>query len=86
MENKVMNNKTMYMHKDDRYHKQTYRHSKIHACKEVGLEVKIQKTKDMLLSHHQNVWQNHNVTTVNISENVAHFKHFEKTVRNKILI
>jgi hypothetical protein len=26
------------------------------------------------------------VTTVNISENVAHFKHFEKTVRNKILI
>jgi hypothetical protein len=30
----------------------------IYANKEVGLEVKIEKTKYMLLSHHQNAGQN----------------------------
>jgi hypothetical protein len=30
----------------------------IDACKEVGLEINVNKTKYMLLSHHQNVGQN----------------------------
>jgi uncharacterized protein YoxC len=32
----------------------------IDASKEVGLDVNAKKTKYMLLSHHQNVGQNHN--------------------------
>jgi hypothetical protein len=31
----------------------------IDASKEAGLEVNAEKTKYMLLSHHQNAWQNH---------------------------
>jgi hypothetical protein len=37
----------------------------IDASKEVGLEVNAEKTKYMLLSHHQNAGQNHDIRTAN---------------------
>jgi len=30
------------------------------ASKEVGLEIKAEKTKHMFMSYHQKEWQNHN--------------------------
>jgi hypothetical protein len=38
----------------------------IDASKEVGLEMNVEKTKYMLLSHHQNVGQNRDINIVNI--------------------
>jgi hypothetical protein len=35
--------------------------SLIDASKEIGLEINVQKTKYMLLSHHQNVAQNRDI-------------------------
>jgi hypothetical protein len=35
------------------------------ASKEVGLELNIEKTKYMLLSCHQNAWQNHDIKIAN---------------------
>jgi hypothetical protein len=53
----------------------------IDASKEVGLEVNTEKTKYMLLSHHQNVEQNHNLKIFNRSlENVAQFQYLGRTV------
>jgi hypothetical protein len=31
------------------------------ASTEVGLEINLEKTKHMLLDHHQDVWQNHDI-------------------------
>jgi hypothetical protein len=31
------------------------------VSREVGLEINVEKTKHMLLDHHQNVWQNHDI-------------------------
>jgi hypothetical protein len=46
----------------------------IDASKEVGLEVIAEKTKCMLLSHHQNAGQNHDIKIGNrCFENIAHF-------------
>jgi hypothetical protein len=39
----------------------------IEASKEVGLEINIEKTKHMLLSHHQNVGQDQDVKIANRS-------------------
>jgi hypothetical protein len=59
----------------------------IEASKKVGLEVNAEKTDYMLMSHHQNAAENHNMKTVNRSfENVACFKYLETTVRNQSLI
>jgi hypothetical protein len=45
----------------------------IDASKEVGLEVNAEQTKYMLLYHHQNAGQNHNIKTANRTfENVMH--------------
>jgi hypothetical protein len=61
--------------------------SLIDASKEVGLEIKVEKTKCMLLSHHQNVGQNRDIKIANRSfENVSQFKYFGTTVTNKNLI
>jgi general stress protein 26 len=38
----------------------------IDASKEVGLEVNTEKTKYMLLSHHQNAGQNHDKNMMNM--------------------
>jgi hypothetical protein len=57
--------------------------SLIKASKEVGLEVNIEKTKYMLLSHYQNAAQNHDIMIANRSfENVAQFKYLGMTVKN----
>jgi hypothetical protein len=46
------------------------------TSKEVGLEVNTEKTKYMLLSHHQNTEQNHDIKIANrFFENVAQFRY-----------
>jgi hypothetical protein len=57
------------------------------ASKEVGLEVNAEITKYMLLSHHQNAGQNHNIQVGDRSfENVAQLKYLGMTVTNQNLI
>jgi hypothetical protein len=59
----------------------------IDATKEVGLEINVDKTKYMLLSHHQNVGQNRDIKIANRSfENVSQFKYLVTTVTNQNLI
>jgi hypothetical protein len=54
---------------------------------EVGLEVNIEKTKYMLVSHNQNAGQNWDIKTGNRSfENVLQFKYLEMTVTKQNLI
>jgi hypothetical protein len=50
----------------------------IDASKEVVLEVNAEKTKNMLLSHHQNSGQNHDIKIAHkCFENMAQFKYLE---------
>jgi hypothetical protein len=59
----------------------------IDGSKEVGLEISIEKTKYMLLSHHWNAGQNRDIKIANSSfENVLQFKYLGTTVRNQSLI
>jgi hypothetical protein len=59
----------------------------IDVSKEVGLEANTEKTKYMLLSHHQNAVQNYDMKIANRSfENVAQFKYLGMTARNQNLI
>jgi hypothetical protein len=54
---------------------------------EVGLKINVDKTKYMLLSHHQNVGQNWDIKIANRSfENVSQFKYLGMTVTNQNLI
>jgi hypothetical protein len=47
----------------------------VDASKDVGLEIITEKTKNMLLSRHQNAEQNHDINVANrCSENVAHYR------------
>jgi hypothetical protein len=57
------------------------------SSKEVGLEVNVEKTKYMLLSHHQNVSQNRDIKIADGSfEIVSQFKYLGMTVTNQNLI
>jgi hypothetical protein len=57
------------------------------ASREVGLEVNTEKTKYMVMSHHQNAGQNHNLLIANkSSENMAMFKHTGTTITNQTCI
>jgi hypothetical protein len=59
----------------------------IDASMEVGLEIKVEKTKYILLSHHQNVAQNQDIKIVNRSlENMSEFKYLGAIVINQNLI
>jgi hypothetical protein len=52
----------------------------IDASKEVGQEVNIEKTKYVLLSHHQNAEQNHDIRIANrCFENVAELRYLGMT-------
>jgi hypothetical protein len=58
----------------------------IDASKEVGLEISLEKTKYMLLSHHQTAGQNRDIKIANRSfENVSQFKYLGTTVTNQNL-
>jgi hypothetical protein len=55
----------------------------IDASNEVGLEVNGEKTKYMLLSHHQNAGHNHDIKEANrCFENVAQFRYLGTTITN----
>jgi ribosomal protein S2 len=59
----------------------------IDASKEVDLEVNADKIKYMLLSHHQNIGQNHDIKIGNrCSEYVAQFRYLGMTITNQNLI
>jgi hypothetical protein len=59
----------------------------IDASNEIGLEVNTDKTKYVLLSHHQNAGENHDVKIANRSfENVSQFKYFGMILTNQNLI
>jgi hypothetical protein len=59
----------------------------IDASKKVGLEINIEKTKYMLLYHHQNAGQNRDIEIANRSfENVSQFKYLGTIVTNQNLI
>jgi hypothetical protein len=59
----------------------------IDASKEVGLGIKVEKTRYMLLSRQQNAGQNQDVKIADRSfENVSQFKYLGMTVTNQNLI
>jgi hypothetical protein len=59
----------------------------IDASKEVGLEIKVEKTKYMLLSRHQNVGRNRDIKIADRSfENVSQLKYLGTAVTNRNLI
>jgi hypothetical protein len=62
-------------------------HRNCYASKKVDLEINAEKTKCMLLSHHQNVEQIHDIKRANrCVENVAQVKYLGTTVTNQSLI
>jgi hypothetical protein len=59
----------------------------IDANKEVGLEVNTEKTKHMLLSHHQKAGKYYDIKIAHICfENVANYRYMGQTVTNQNLI
>jgi hypothetical protein len=56
----------------------------LEASRDIGLQINAEKTKYMVMSHHPNSGQNHNIRTANESfENVAKFKHLGMTLTNQ---
>jgi hypothetical protein len=54
--------------------------------KEVGLQVNTEKTKYMLLSHHQSAGQTHDIKTASRPfENVAQFKYLRMTTKQTLI-
>jgi hypothetical protein len=54
------------------------------ASRDVGLEINAEKTKYMIMSHHPNSGQNHNIRIANGSyESVATFKYLETALTNQ---
>jgi hypothetical protein len=59
----------------------------VDISKEIGLDVSTEKTKYILISHHQNAGQNRDIKIANKSfENVTKFKYLGATITNKNLI
>jgi hypothetical protein len=59
----------------------------IDVSKEVGIEVSAEKTKYMLLSHHQNAGKRYDIKIANrCFENVAKFRYLGTTITNQNLI
>jgi hypothetical protein len=59
----------------------------IDTSKEIGLEVNVEKTKYMLVSHYQNAGQNREIKIGNRSfVNVSEFKYLGTTVTNQNLV
>jgi hypothetical protein len=58
----------------------------INESKEVGPEINVERTKYMLLSHHQNVGQNRDIKIAKKFENVSQFKYLERSVTDQDLI
>jgi hypothetical protein len=59
----------------------------IDASKEVGLEINVEKTKYMLLSHHQNLGQNQDIKIANrFFENVLQLKYLGTRAKNQNLV
>ena len=55
----------------------------IKASKDIGIEVNSEKTKYMIISHHQNIIQNQNIVIGNLLfENVEKFRYLGVTVTN----
>jgi hypothetical protein len=54
------------------------------ASKEVGLEINVEKTKYMLLSHYQNTGQNQGIKiAIGLFESVSQFRYLGRTVTIK---
>jgi hypothetical protein len=63
------------------------RETLIDVSKEVGIEIKVENTKYILLSHHQNAGRNQDIKIANKSfENVSQFKYLETRVTDQNLI
>jgi hypothetical protein len=59
----------------------------LEASREVSLEANTEKTKFMIVSHHQNVGQSHNLLTSNKSfEHEAKFKYLGTILTNYSII
>jgi hypothetical protein len=56
----------------------------LEASRDIGLEINTEKTKYMIISHHPNSGQIHNIRIANESfENVAKFKYLGTTLTNQ---
>jgi hypothetical protein len=74
----------VYIGRRHKYYKEKHRSSVIQTSREVGLEVNTEKNKSMVVCHHQNVGQNHNLPTANKSfENVAKLNYLVTTITNQ---
>jgi hypothetical protein len=56
----------------------------LEVCRDIGLEINVEKTKYMIMSHHPTLGQSQNISIANESfENVATFKYLGKTLTNQ---